>query len=145
MSSHQRPVPEHRASAAHRAGALAALALVAAAIWAVWLGWDAEYYEVDGVAQGPYREWQVIGCGLSVAAASVVAHLRLRDRAMVVWLSAAATVGFAVPWTVHAAATDDSGLFVVGLVILVAGALIGLTVVLTVTDAVVRRLPPRMR
>ncbi|MCW2737662.1 hypothetical protein [Nocardioides sp.] len=58
---------------------------------------------------------------------------------MVVPLAAAAVVGFSVPWTFHAAATDDSGLFIVGLVMLLAGGLIALTVLLTITAAVLRR------
>ena len=55
--------------------AAAALALVGAAMWFAWLGWDDEYYFVDGVAQGPYRAWQVIGCGLCVALASVAGYI----------------------------------------------------------------------
>ena len=31
------------------------LALFAATMWFAWLGWDHTYYDVDGVAQGPYR------------------------------------------------------------------------------------------
>ncbi len=55
-----------------------------------------------------------------------------------VLLAAAATVGFAVPWGVYAASTDDSGLWAVGLVLLLAGVLIGLVVVLTVAERVLR-------
>lgn len=119
---------------------LVALALLAAGLWAAWLGWDTEYYEVGGVAQGPYREWQVIGCGLSVAAAAVLAQVWARGGTGVVALAAAATVGFAVPWTVHAAATDESGLFIVGLMMLLAGGVFSLTVLLTLTGAIIRRL-----
>ncbi|WP_235737199.1 hypothetical protein [Nocardioides alcanivorans] len=37
-----------------RLGAAAVvLALFAAAMWFAWLGWDHDYYEVDGVPQGP--------------------------------------------------------------------------------------------
>lgn len=142
MSSPQAPVTDHHPSRARGAAALLALALVAAAMWAAWLGWDTEYYEVDGSVHGPYREWQVIGCALSIAAAAIVVQVRLR-RTTAVALAAAATVGFAVPWTVQAAATDDSGLFVVGLLMLLVGGVLSLTVVLTITGAVLGRRHPR--
>jgi hypothetical protein len=131
---------DHRPSLARRGGTVLALALFAAVMWAAWLGWDTDYYEVDGIAHGPYREWQVIGCGLAVVVGAVAAQVWLRGSTVVVPLAVAATVGFAVPWTVNAAATDDSGLFAVGLVMLLVGGSIGLTVVLTLTGAATRRL-----
>ena len=112
------------------------LALVAAAMWFAWLGWDDDYYLVDGVPQGPYRAWQVVGCGLSVAVATVLAHLRAPGVLAIFVLAGAASLGFAVPWAVHAAATDDSGLWVVGLLFLLVGAGVALTVLLTVTSLV---------
>lgn len=117
--------------------ALLGLAIVAAAMWFAWLGWDDDYYEVDGVVHGPYRTWQVIGCGAVVCVAAVAARVWAGRGAVL--LAAAASVGFAVPWSVHAASTDDSGLWVVGLVLLLVGSFIGLVVVLTVTEVVLRR------
>lgn len=119
--------------------AAAALALVGAAMWFAWLGWDGEYYFVDGVAQGPYRAWQVVGCGLCVALASVAAYLWVRGWAAVLVLPAAAVIGFAVPWTVHAASTDDSGLFVVGLLMLLVGGGGALAALLGITAAIAGR------
>lgn len=116
-----------------------ALAIVTAAMWFAWLGWDDEYYFVDGVAQGPYRAWQVIGCGLCIAAASVVAYLWTRGWTPVFVLAAAAVVGFAVPWTVHAASTDDSGLFVVGLGLLLVGGGGALAGLLAITAVIASR------
>ena len=63
----------------------------------------------------------------------------VRARRGVVLLAAFAALGFAVPWSVYAASTDDSGLWAVGLVMLLAGSLIGLVVVLTVAERVLRR------
>lgn len=120
------------------------LAVFAAVMWAAWLGWDDDYYTVDGVEQGPYRTWQVLGCGASVAVGAVLAQAWARTRGAVV-LAVAAAVGFAVPWTVHAAATDDSGLWFVGLVLLLGGAVIGLVLLLTVAAAVRSRLAVRSR
>ncbi len=117
--------------------AVVGLGLFAAAMWFAWLGWDHEYYEVDGVAQGPYRAWQVVGCGLSVAVGSIVALVWVRRGAVL--LAGAAAVGFAIPWAADAASTDESGLWAVGLVMLLGGAFVGLVVLLTASEAVLRR------
>jgi len=112
-------------------------------MWFAWLGWDHEYYQVDGAAQGPYRTWQVLGCGLSVAAGAVLAYLWVRSVWAIIVLAAAADIGFAVPWAMDAASSDDSGLWVVGLLFLLVGGGIGLVVVLAVTAAVTARRPAR--
>jgi len=129
-------------------GTAIALALFAATMWFAWLGWDHEYYLVDGVAQGPYRTWQVLGCGSSIAAACVLAHLRVRGTGAIFVLAAAAVIGFAVPFAQDAASTDDSGLWVVGLFLVVVGGGIGLVVLMAVSAAAVRtvrRLRPPSR
>lgn len=138
MNSHQPDATAQSITAqvARLGGAAGALGLFAAAMWFAWLGWDSQYYEVDGVAQGPYRAWQVIGCGLSVAAAAVVAYLWVRGVWAIFVLAAAGAIGFAVPWTRDAASTDDSGLFAVGLLFLLVGGGTGLVVLLSVTAAV---------
>lgn len=120
-----------------------ALGLFAAAMWFAWLGWDHEYYQVDGVAQGPYRAWQVVGCGLSIAIAAVVAYLLARSMWAIIVLPATAIVGFAVPWAVEAASTDDSGLWGVGLLLLLVGGGTGLVVLLAVTAAAASRRTPQ--
>lgn len=114
------------------------VALWSAAMWFAWLGWDHTYYEVDGVAQGPYRSWQVIGCGAAVALGAVVGYLLTRRIAAVVLMPIAAAVGFAIPWSLDAAASDDSGLWVVGLLFLLVGGGLGLLLVVGLT-ALVRR------
>lgn len=121
-------------------GAALVLTLFAAAMWFAWLGWDHEYYEVNGVMQGPYRPWQVIGCGLSVALGALLAQLWVRSAWGVLVLPPAALLGFAVPWTADAAASDDSGLFIVGLFFLVVGGGFALVTLLGVTAAVQHRL-----
>lgn len=110
-----------------------ALALFAAAMWFAWLGWDHTYYDVKGVPQGPYRAWQVIGCGLSIVTATVLAY-RQAPRALAIFvLAIAADVGFAVPWAIDASSGDETGLWAVGLFLLVMGSGVGLTSVLAVT------------
>ena len=114
-------------------------------MWFAWLGWDHEYYQVDGVAQGPYRAWQVIGCGLSISAAAVLAYLWVPGVWAIFVLAAAAVIGFAVPWALDAAATDESGLWVVGLLFLLVGGGLGLLAVLTITAVAAARRRPRQR
>ncbi|MGN0065516.1 MAG: hypothetical protein ACI379_14860 [Nocardioides sp.] len=113
------------------------LAVFSAAMWFAWLGWDHEYYLVDGVEQGPYRPWQVIGCAAAIALAGLAAQLWSRSVWGVVVLSAAAVIGFAVPWSLDAAATDDSGLYVIGLFMIVIGGGIALTALLGVATGIV--------
>ena len=115
------------------------LAGFAAAMWFAWLGWDHEYYEVDGVSQGPYRAWQVFGCGLSIAAAAVVAYVWVRGTWGIFVLAASAVVGFAWPWALDAGATDDSGLWIVGLLFLLVGGGVALVALLAVVAAIDRR------
>lgn len=105
------------------------------AMWCVFLGWDQEYYLVDGAAQGPYRPWQVVGCGAVITLACTAAFLYLRRAWLLAVIPAVAVLGFAVPWAVWAARTDDSGLWVVGLLLLLVGGTIGLTVWLALVYA----------
>ncbi len=113
----------------------AALALFAAAMWFAWLGWDHEYYKVDRVWQGPYRAWQVVGCGLSIATATVFAFLRVPRTAAIFVLAIAAAIGVAVPWSLDAS-SDETGMWVVGLFLLLVGGGLGLVTLLSVTNAV---------
>jgi hypothetical protein len=113
----------------------AALPLVAAAMWFAWLGWDHQYYLVDGVPQGPYRPWQVVGCALSIATAAVLACVRVRQSRAIFPLAFLAATGFAVPWSIDAAQQDGSGLWAVGLAMLLIGGGLGLTLLLAATDA----------
>ncbi|CAM3197047.1 hypothetical protein [Tsukamurella hominis] len=115
---------------------LAALALVSAGAWFAFLGWDHEYYEVDGVAQGPYRPWQVIACGTVIVLACTAAFAYLRRVWLLAVIPVVAVVGFAVPWAAWAS-RDDTGLWVVGLLFLLVGGTMGLTVWLAVGHAVV--------
>ena len=131
--SQPRPVASSTATATGRVPfwvVALGLTVFAAAAWLAFLGWDHEYYEVDGEVHGPYRAWQVLACGASIVAATVVAHLLTRPHPAHLVLAVAATLGLAVPWSVDAAAHDDSGLWVVGLVLLLVGAGTGLTVLL---------------
>ncbi|WP_019203108.1 hypothetical protein [Tsukamurella sp. 1534] len=108
------------------ATALIGLAAFAAVMWFAFLGWDQEYSVVNGAVQGPYRPWQVVGCGAAITAAATAALLYLRRAWTLAVIPAVAVAGFAVPWAAWASA-DDSGLWVVGLVLLLGGGIAGLT------------------
>ena len=109
--------------------------------WYAWLGHDTGY-QVDaaGNQSGPYTTAQVAGCVLTLVALLVTAVL-LRVRPLVA--AAAATVAFTAAWTADAAASDDSGLFLVGAVLVFAGMAAGSTVVALLTRAARRPRPAR--
>ncbi len=112
-----------------------ALAAFSAAMWFAWLGWDHEYHLVEGYPQGPYRAWQVVGCGAAVALATALAWRFLRTPGALFLLPCAAVLGFALPWAVDAAQTDDTGLWVVGLGMILIGGTAALVIVLAILSA----------
>ncbi|TYP88080.1 hypothetical protein [Blastococcus xanthinilyticus] len=91
--------------------------------WAAWLAWDQEYYldPATGDPAGPYRAWQVVGSVLTLLVAAALAGWALRA----VVAAALVTVPFTVCWTVAAAGQDDTGLFVVGAVLIAVGLFLG--------------------
>lgn len=96
------------------------VAVLSATAWFAWMGWDSQY-QVDPVTQvrsGPYEQWQVVGCGLSLLVVFVAAlALGLRR-----WYTSAALVGaFTAAWTWTAARADETGTFLVGAVLVAAG------------------------
>lgn len=139
------PTPSVHLRVARLAGTAVALGLFAAATWFAWLGWDHEYYQVDGVPQGPYQAWQVVGCAISIAGAAVLAYLWSASVWAIFVLAAAADIGFAFPWALNAASTDESGLWAVGLLFLLVGSGLGLLVLLTITAVADARRRPRQR
>jgi len=84
--------------------------------WAVWL-WESDYYwdEVSHSFQGPYRAAQVVGCALTYLLVAVLMSWRMRP--LLVTLGMA--IGFSAAWTKHSATRDETGLFLVGTVLVV--------------------------
>lgn len=111
------------------------LALFAAVMWFAWLGWDHSYYYVDGVAQGPYRAWQVVGCALAVAAATSFAYMRCQQVRSMWVFAASAAAGVAVPWAVDAS-RDETGTWVVGFILVFVGGSLALAAMLAVADSI---------
>jgi hypothetical protein len=99
--------------------AVPAVAVATAVTWWAWLGWDTEY-DVDpvtGSSSGPYQPWQVIGCVLSLMVIGIVGTLVMRP-----WIAPVVlTLTFLVTWSWQAARTDESGLWLVGAVLLLFG------------------------
>ncbi|CAM3574195.1 hypothetical protein ACXYTP_03425 [Tsukamurella ocularis] len=115
---------------------LVGLAVVSAGAWFAFLGWDQEYYEVDGVAQGPYRPWQVLACGAVIVLACTAAFWYLRRLSLMAVIPVVAVLGFSIPWAAWAS-RDDTGLWMAGLIFLLVGGVTGLTTWLAVGYAVV--------
>lgn len=120
-----------------------ALAVFSAAMWFAWLAWDHEYYLVDGVAQGPYRAWQVIGCGGAIVIATVGAFVALRSTSALLPFAVAPVVGFGIPSIMDAAAEDETGMWGVAVIMLAVGGCGGLLVLLALTQAVMQAVAPR--
>ena len=118
-------------------GGLLAAAVLSVLAWAGWLAWDQEY-QVDpatGIASGPYEAWQVVGCVLTLLVAAVAAGLVERpERAAVV-----VTVPFTVCWAVSAGREDETGLFLVGALLIAGGLYLGSWAVAALSRAVARR------
>lgn len=100
---------------------IAALALAAltAGAWAVWLGWDQQRdVHPDGSTTGPYEAWQVIGLVLTLLAPLYWTATRRHPAVPVVGITAGLTAAAFYDWS-----DDASGLFMVGVTMVLAGSL----------------------
>ncbi|MER5732205.1 hypothetical protein ABT084_28380 [Streptomyces sp. NPDC002138] len=119
--------------AAHPLWAGVVAAVVAMAMWGAWLGWD-QHRDVhpDGSTTGPYEAWQVIGLGLTLLAPVYWAASRGHVAAAVLGTSTGLAVAAAYDWS-----DDSSGLYVVGVGLVLIGSLVvtGLVSLLIVISA----------
>ncbi|WP_329036932.1 hypothetical protein OHT61_09815 [Streptomyces sp. NBC_00178] len=102
-----------------------ALAGVAAASWAAWLGWD-QHRDVhpDGSTTGPYEAWQVIGLVLTLLVAVYWTASRGQVVTAVAGIGAGLTASAAYDWS-----DDSSGLFAVGVAMILIGSVLVTTAV----------------
>ena len=117
-----------------------AVVLAAATVltWWLWLGRDTEYQvDANGVESGPYTTGQVAGCVLTLLVLLVAAVL-LGVRPLIA--AAAMTIAFTVAWTAQAS-SDETGLFMVGAIMVFVGSAVGTSVVAVATGALRRRGP----
>ncbi|QGZ49445.1 MULTISPECIES: hypothetical protein [Streptomyces] len=100
--------------------AILVLAVTTAAVWAAWLGWD-QHRDVhpDGSVTGPYEAWQVIGLVLTLLPPLYWAASRGYVAGAVLGVTAGLTVAAYVDWS-----DDSSGLFMVGVLMVMAGSLV---------------------
>ncbi|MEH3077260.1 MAG: hypothetical protein PGN11_11365 [Quadrisphaera sp.] len=88
-------------------------------VWAAWLGWDstASYDVVTRQVESPFVTLQVLGCALTVGVVTAVLGARW-------WWAATAggvSVGFWLGWTTQAGASDATGLYLIGALLLAGG------------------------
>jgi hypothetical protein len=113
------------------------LAGVSAAAWAAWLGWDQGYdVRPDGSTSGPYAVWQVVGLVLTLLVPVCWAAARGHSTAAVGGTTAGLTLAAYVDWS-----GDASGLFVVGVALVMVGSFVASAVVSAVTDTLRRDRP----
>ncbi|MER6032353.1 hypothetical protein [Streptomyces sp. NPDC001835] len=110
------------------------LAGVSMALWAAWLGWD-QHRDVhpDGSTTGPYEAWQVVGLVLTLLVPVCWAAFRDHVAAAVLGTSAGLTAAAYYDWS-----DDSSGLFVVGVGMVMLGSLAATTVVSAVITTATR-------
>jgi hypothetical protein len=107
------------------AGVLLAAATVGC--WAAWLAWESGYTTdvATGATSGPYSWWQVAGCAFTLAVLAAVAARRLSPLLIVPIMA----VAFTAAWSVEASASDETGLWGVGAVLVLFGTAAGTGVV----------------
>lgn len=96
-----------------------ALALLTAASWLLWSGWAAL---VPGFER--FAPWQVAGTAVTAAGLAILA-----PRWLPAWLvGSLMPVAFTAAWGLTAAASDESGLWVVGALSVLVGAVVAAAV-----------------
>ncbi|MFD8689927.1 hypothetical protein [Streptomyces sp. NPDC059651] len=100
--------------------AILVTAAISLALWAAWLGWD-QHRDVhpDGSETGPYEAWQVIGLVLTLLAPVYWAASRRYFAGAVLGVTAGLTAAACYDWS-----DDSSGLFMVGVVMVMLGSLV---------------------
>ena len=100
--------------------AILVLAVLTLAVWAAWLGWD-QHRDVqpDGSVTGPYEAWQVIGLVVTLLAPVYWAASRRYIAGAVLGVTLGLTVAAYYDWS-----DDSSGLFMVGVGLIMVGSLV---------------------
>ncbi|MFD3493026.1 hypothetical protein ACFWWB_21090 [Streptomyces sp. NPDC058690] len=114
--------------------AILVLAALASAVWAAWLGWD-QHRDVhpDGSTTGPYEAWQVVGLVLTLLALVYSAASRRYIAGAVLGTTVGLTAAAYYDWS-----DDSSGLFMVGVGMVMVGSLV-VTATISAVIASVKR------
>ncbi|MGW1809698.1 hypothetical protein [Streptomyces sp. NPDC002078] len=104
------------------------LAGVSLAAWAAWLGWD-QHRDVhaDGSTTGPYEAWQVIGLVFTLLAPVCWAASRRHLVGTVLGPTLGLTLAAFYDWS-----DDSSGLFIIGVGLVMIGSLVTTALVCSV-------------
>ncbi|MGW0211399.1 hypothetical protein ACWDZ8_38650 [Streptomyces sp. NPDC003233] len=93
---------------------------VSLAAWAAWLGWDQQRdVHPDGSTTGPYEAWQVIGLVLTLLAPVCWAASRRHLAGAVLGPTLGLTLAAFYDWS-----DDSSGLFIIGVGLVMIGSLV---------------------
>lgn len=115
------------------------LAVLAAATWFGWFGWDTTYdIDADGNQTGPYEAWQVVGAVLTMLVLTVLGALRIGTLPTAL----GGGIGFTLGFVVTASTTDDTGLWLVGAVIMAFGVFLAVYGGAAAVEAIVARRRP---
>ncbi|ROQ72972.1 hypothetical protein EES39_33170 [Streptomyces sp. ADI92-24] len=100
--------------------AILVLVVLTLAVWAAWLGWDQKRdVHPDGSVTGPYEAWQVIGLVLTLLAPVYWTASRRYIAGAALGVPVGLTVAAYYDWS-----DDSSGLFMVGVGMIMVGSLI---------------------
>ncbi|MEV7386447.1 hypothetical protein [Streptomyces sp. NPDC091215] len=103
---------------------------VSVVAWAAWLGWDQQYdVAPDGSVSGPYAVWQIAGLVVTALVAVCFTVVRGHSAAAVAGTTAGLTVAACADWS-----DDASGLFMVGVTLVMVGSFVASAVVAAVID-----------
>jgi hypothetical protein len=109
-------------------------ALTTATWWTLGRDTTRDVDPATGAVTGPYEAPQVIACVVVLVGLVVIGALLLPA-----WLAVlGVSLPFTAAWTIQAASTDDSGLWVIGAVLVLVGTLVGGTIVTAITRGLVR-------
>ncbi|WP_247826119.1 hypothetical protein [Arthrobacter antioxidans] len=113
---------------------MALIAVLSAALWYGWFAWDTEYYydTTAGEMAGPYAIWQGIGAFLCSFVVVGLAYRLLHFVVALLVLPAA----FTAAWISTAAATDMTGLWAVGAVLVAVGTTLGSALMLGIAAVI---------
>lgn len=106
------------------------LAGAVAGAWAAWLGWDQERDEFGDIEADPYEAWQVGGLVLTVLVAVVVVAYVRHFVPAVLGSTTGLTFASFYDWS-----DDASGLFAVGVALILMGTFVGSALVAVAVGA----------
>ena len=120
--------------AAQQWASVALIAVLSAGLWFGWFAWDTEYqYDAaTGRMGGPYAVWQGVGAFLCSIVVVWFASRLLRFAVALLVIPAS----FTFAWITTAAATDVTGLWIVGAVLIAFGTTVGAAAMLAIAAPV---------